>query len=815
MRLLPLLLAACAASPELAAPRELPHGDPAAAAVSGPATAPLPPPLPSTCTSADLVGLSPSELVDWLEANDDGCLYFLWTLDAQVSATLSSDAHIEAVLASIAADAAAWMGPDPAQLREKLLLVRIRYYHGFYSPAPFAGSDILPETLVALDALSANPHLLDPLDDAEDVLYEWVNVVDGSEQAGRYVRRFEDLLRAWTGARVGDYGAQLAVYGAAVTMGRHVGNGYAGFLSAADAALLDALGDAVDAGLAGGAPAWVTNNLIWSFGRFADVPAVAAAAVSRLTAWYQTLPAYTEPWLWVVASLDDFNDCLTSVPGLTVCRSDVAPQVEAFVFPRAFSFDDGALVIHTSLAEPEVRRLYHAIHAVHASADRLLRGVAPLPGDPNGVLTLRIYDSPESYAAYQSFLYGLSSNNGGIYIEQDGTLYTYDRTPAQSIFTLEELVRHEMAHAVLGRWAVDGMWGEVPIYEASRMVFFDEGLAEMLAGATPTSGVVPRAVLVDQVVADGAARMHVPEIVRATYGNFEFYPYAGLLMTWLHRHDPGRLLALLDAARAGDVAAFDAWVAAAAADAALDAAFQGWLDDLAAGVERSLDPVTPAFPAAAFAPRDAAAVTSLFAGLPNGAGARCVISETSSLGRFSCRGVWTTRAASDLVGGWQVFQGKADALVASVERATRGPSPTLWGTVCRTGGLTLLGATPATEWYCTGTLAAPALPAQTDLQRHTADVTAAGFGAPSCSAPGGAPTCELTLRSAVFPTGTPEATLTADLALRAGVVDDRVYARGRGFHRAGSCLLTGAHTVQRTPAGLEATQRVRCALSVQ
>ena len=71
----------------------------------------------------------------------------------------------------------------------------------------------------------------------------------------------------------------------------------------------------------------------------------------------------------------------------------------------------------------------------------------PVPGDDNENLTLVVYGSPADYQAYQGFLYdGLPTNNGGIYIETMGTLFTYDRTEEESFLTLEELLRHEYVH---------------------------------------------------------------------------------------------------------------------------------------------------------------------------------------------------------------------------------------------------------------------------------------------------------------------------------------------------------------------------------
>ncbi|QKQ28339.1 collagenase [Candidatus Reidiella endopervernicosa] len=76
---------------------------------------------------------------------------------------------------------------------------------------------------------------------------------------------------------------------------------------------------------------------------------------------------------------------------------------------------------------------------------------------------------PAKYEQYQCYLYGLYTNNGGIYIEQDATFYTYDRTVNDSIYSLEELFRHEYVHYLAARYLIEGDFGSLPMYEGDRM----------------------------------------------------------------------------------------------------------------------------------------------------------------------------------------------------------------------------------------------------------------------------------------------------------------------------------------------------------
>lgn len=118
------------------------------------------------------------------------------------------------------------------------------------------------------------------------------------------------------------------------------------------------------------------------------------------------------------------------------------------------------------------------------------------------MLTVVIYNNPDEYRMNR-YLYGYATDNGGIYIEPDGTFFTYDRTIDQSIYSLEELFRHEFTHYLQGRYEVPGMWGQGPLYKTGLMQWFDEGGAEFFAGATRTEGIQPRKSVVGNLRNDG------------------------------------------------------------------------------------------------------------------------------------------------------------------------------------------------------------------------------------------------------------------------------------------------------------------------
>ena len=206
----------------------------------------------------------------------------------------------------------------------------------------------------------------------------------------------------------------------------------------------------------------------------------ATAAHQLVSSAYLTFPTYSGPWFRAVTDIDHFWGAQLA-DGTVLDIAQIQQQVEAIALPHTYTFDQGALVFRTAISQTDAEDLYDALQETESQFFRRTTHLDPVAGDANDVLTLVIYGSPDEYALYQPFLYGLSTNNGGIYIEGWGTLFTYDRTPAQSIYTLEELLRHEHTHFLDGRYLVQGGWYESGgLYEGGRLDTWGEGLAEYL-----------------------------------------------------------------------------------------------------------------------------------------------------------------------------------------------------------------------------------------------------------------------------------------------------------------------------------------------
>ncbi|MFC3033586.1 collagenase [Pseudoalteromonas fenneropenaei] len=260
-----------------------------------------------------------------------------------------------------------------------------------------------------------------------------------------------------------------------------------------------------------------------------------------------------------------------------VCRADVTADMKTAMFPNTYTFDDGKFVVKTSLPIEDIQPLYHGAKIVEAQYKRVAQNMDALADDKNDVLTAYIYGTPTQYAHAQPFLFGLSADNGGMYMEQDGVFYSYQRTEQQSVFTLEELFRHEYVHYLQGRYTVPGIFGDNgALFTNEQLTWWIEGVAEALAGSTQKDGVKVRRAMVEELGAYG--EQSIDKFTSAKYQDgFAFYYSSALFINYLLDNDRETLNKMFAAIQANDNDAYMAVIEDIRTDGALQANFSEYV----------------------------------------------------------------------------------------------------------------------------------------------------------------------------------------------------------------------------------------------
>ncbi|MFI9062526.1 collagenase [Streptomyces sp. NPDC053429] len=557
------------------------------------------------CTLDGITALSPEQFADFLAdpaVLADGCLRgLIWTWDARL-APVMDDAHVQAVSRRISALAAAHDGRNSSHLEEMFTFLHAAVYHDF------SRDEIDLTDAATVDAMSRAvtdfgnaAHTFDATASNGRTLREALYATGPGmrhRQLG-LVKKVLATLDASHPATSGDAnwgGAALA----ALTvnyLGVYPGNEDSDFHAAVKADPSYRAAFKAFAGythLKGTTNEWAVRDGLGEYGRFGQVDGLQDQITADLgallpqvkTAWGNG----SEPWAKVVSWLNTYNACKQ----YGVCKEDI----EKMLFPNTYTYDNGGIKVRTALDRATVDQLYYASKQVKTQFHRVLGTDQPLAGDPNTTLNIVLYASRADYVTYQTMLNGYGTNNGGMYIENGATFYTYQRrVPQDSTLTLEELFRHEYTHYLNGRFAVPGFFGEGAWYEGDRTTAMDEGTAEFFDGATRDNGISVRKSLVKGIIADtagGGPRMSVEQLLNATYDGdgFRFYNYAGTFFEFLWTEKPSLLREMYTHLRENDVAGFDAWRHRMGADTYLQRDYDRFLDAQIAKVDQLYVPNT-------------------------------------------------------------------------------------------------------------------------------------------------------------------------------------------------------------------------------
>lgn len=344
---------------------------------------------------------------------------------------------------------------------------------------------------------------------------------------------------------------------------------------------IEALGEAALIEEVGEDNEWFLNNAIYYLGQINEFHTDETYVQQKLTEAMEIHGEMSEPYLTAAEQLDTKYNGRDS-NGNTIDYEQLLEDAKEYYLPNEYTFEDNKFVIKAGdqVTEEKIQQLYWASKEVESQYFRFIGKDEPLEIDnPDDVLTMVIYNSPKEYQMNR-LLYGFDTNNGGIYIEGIGTFFTYERTKQDSIYSLEELFRHEFVHYLQGRYTVPGMWGEGEIYENERLTWFEEGGAEFFAGSTRTNGIEPRRSIINGLALNPEHRQSAHEVLNATYGSFDFYNYSYVLHSYLYNQRFEQYKSLYNAIQENDVVTYDLIRSEMMNDTALDQSYRDYMEYL-------------------------------------------------------------------------------------------------------------------------------------------------------------------------------------------------------------------------------------------
>ena len=636
----------------------------------------------ATYTMQDLANMSYSDMiaavasVQWYDI--DG----LFTYSSGSHNFFIDQNRVRAIVDAIQARGSQYTATDDKGIPTLIEVMRAGYYLAFYNSQ--LGWMSTPEveawTKPSQDAISQNPNFTFGTETQNKLIAALGKYIGNSSVSDGMLTKSTQVIQDFLqqGLITTSSSARGAIYdiiaGVGSVLDRDIWNNSSDITKATYYNRIETYIDGLEALVAYGTTGddwdWLLNNAIYYLGEESQLTSNKQPINRALTDGITAYTKWTMPALECARAIHNhFND--TDADGVYTSWDAILADVKAWILPNKKTFDNGAVVAiyGSGVTDEKVDRLYWATKEVSSQFFRVIGNDQALePGNADDVLTMVLYSSPDDYK-YNNILNGYSTDNGGIYIEGEGTFYTYERTPAQSIYSLEELFRHEVTHYMQGRYMVHGLWGQGGIYDGGRLNWVEEGMAEFIAGATRTESVLPRYSVSNELAKDNPSEYFTPaQLFASRYADgWAFYQYGYAFWHYMYAERPDIMNGIIKRILVDNNGnALDSYLSSIANQSSVQTGYRNKIAELAANANTSPNPAVSDDYLLNITETNLSAIQShITSSLPlSGTSISSINSPSHKL--FKLEGSYTGSTSVDQEADWASMSGIANSAVTSI-----------------------------------------------------------------------------------------------------------------------------------------------------
>lgn len=457
---------------------------------------------PLACDSSAFANASGSALVTAVKSATTECINDLFSVSGAQGALIFPEAKMVTIANAMYADAGSYAGNNGGKMLQLIMFLRAGYYIQWYNPevgdygAPLANA-IRP----ALNAFAANPRFLDVNDTHGEILSEFVILIDSSGENASQIATIKGILDRYGPSHHSYWYMKSAVNGVFTVLfrGHYLDDFRAAVQVSPGSALIDSL------------VGFVGNNKAADIG--SDREYMLQNAAAELARFLNPGPWYGYPTTFhntlhpkALSVLQQFS--LTGYgAGVYVRMAGVidyydnahcayfslcnfASDLEDLILPPANARDCGPTLrvrsqaltsaqmdwVCATIADEEI--FFH---------DRIGTNTNnPVANDYNTRLEMVIFNSSTDYETYAGTLFGIDTNNGGMYLEGDPSApgnqarfiaYRAEWLPTFDVWNLT----HEYVHYLDGRFIWYGPFSSYPMAAPYSGVWFFEGFGEYMS----------------------------------------------------------------------------------------------------------------------------------------------------------------------------------------------------------------------------------------------------------------------------------------------------------------------------------------------
>ncbi|MEV7783141.1 collagenase [Kitasatospora sp. NPDC088351] len=537
------------------------------------------------CNVGDFTSRTGSALAQQIKSVDLDCVNELFGLTGTDAYGAFREAQMATVAYALRDAAGSYPGDNTTSVEQLVLYLRAGYYVQWYNPAAVGtyGSALQTAIRSALDAFFVASHSRDVSPANAAILGEAVTLIDSAQENARYIYVVKRLLTDYNSATYNPSGMANAVNSVYTVLWR--GHQNAAFVSAvqSDPSVLDTMYSfaVTNNDQLGGDYGSLVYNAARELGRFLQYAPLQAKVrpLDRALAAQASVSGRTAYQWAAVAEMADAYDA-GNCAYYGTC--DAANRLKAANLTVSYTCSPSIRILAQALNSTQLTSACTSLTGQDAYFHTVARDNGPVANDKNTAIEVVVFHSSFDYGVFAAIIYGIDTNNGGMYLEGDpataGNLprflaYEDDRVrPNFQIWNLN----HEYTHYLDGRF---DMYGDFDAGMTTPTVWWVEGFAEYVSYSY-------RKVDYDAAIAAAARHTYsLSTLFDTTYNNADterVYRWGYLAVRYMLEKHRSDLDAVLAKYRTGDWNGARAYLTGTIGTR-YDADFDAWLTACANG----------------------------------------------------------------------------------------------------------------------------------------------------------------------------------------------------------------------------------------
>lgn len=452
----------------------------------------------TSCDASTFANASASAMGELVRTASLDCLNTLFSVSGSTASQVFSASKMSAVANAAASYASTYPGDDSTGVQQFALYLRAGYYVQYYNPSaiPAYPSSVTVAVTAYMDDFFASAHSYDVSDANGAVLNEVLTLTASSNQEARYASTYKTLLNNYNSSYNAYYNMQASMDSIMTAYFQGAWQPDWVSLVNSDTSMVTTMYDFVTRSSfnANTSNEWLTHDAAGELAHFLDSTTYAANVVSAakpLVAGVISTYNYSNngPSIFIaaVSGQDYYDGADCSYYGTCNTKADVMAYVQGQTYQCP---GDPIKIVSQGMTSQQFSDTCATLHSEVGYIHGLMKDSGPVAGDNTAGLEIDEFNSSADYATYAGYLYGISTNNGGLSLEGDPSqpgniahFYCYHADWITADWEIWNLW-HEFTHYMDAKYDLSGDFSAAPTSNANlpySTVWWIEGFAEYVS----------------------------------------------------------------------------------------------------------------------------------------------------------------------------------------------------------------------------------------------------------------------------------------------------------------------------------------------